>query len=638
MPKTVKFGIDDTDPNDQYAKLYSPNVVDIVKDLHLPRYGLGNYVLDDPVTPPTKEEEGQIGDLSRAGKRLIGFCRTNLFKRLESSGAAFLQSVERHVLRNYVFLHAIRSGLPLPLGTQDAEMLDSRFTDEDASLVKGSLLEPDDDDQQESLEEVDLGRTVADFEACAARIYTEYEGRYRRRFKWLRSDLFKSSLASELQSDSNALLDLLQTYGAWNPSKDAKLNALYSLLTQTFPERKVLVFSQFADTVDYLEVQLKERGVGDIAGVTGNSADPTQLAWRFSPDSNQRKGEGRPEGELRVLVATDVLSEGQNLQDSHVVVNYDLPWAIIRLIQRAGRVDRIGQKAEEILCHSFLPADGVERIIDLRGRVRERLRENAEVVGTDEAFFEDEDDDQAIVSLYHERAGILDGDPEGDVDLASHAYQIWKNAVGADPSLEKAVADLPDLVFSSRKHIPAAQRPEGVLVFMRTADGNDALAYVDGEGRSISESQLEILSAAECQPDTPAQPHHRNHHDLVAEGVKHVVKEEKRVGGQLGRPSGARFRTYTRLKQYAEAVRGQLFDVDALHKAIDEIYCYPLRPAVVDTLNRQLRSGISDDQLAEIVMSLCEEDRLCLTMDAVSETQEPQIICSLGLFDTEGDS
>ena len=375
-----------------------------------------------------------------------------------------------------------------------------------------------------------------------------------------------------------------------------------------------------------------------MAGVTGRSAYPTQLAWRFSPDSNQRPGQGNPERELRVLVATDVLSEGQNLQDSHVVVNYDLPWAIIRLIQRAGRVDRIGQKAEEILCHSFLPAEGVERIIDLRGRVRERLRENAEVVGADEAFFEDEDDDQAIVNLYHERAGILDGDPEGDVDLASHAYQIWKNAIGADPSLAKAVADLPDVVFSSRQHTPISQRPEGALVFMRTADGNDALAYVDREGRSITESQLEILSAAECRPDTPAQPHHASHHELVAEGVRHVVREEKRVGGQLGRPSGARFRTYTRLKAYADAIKGQLFDVDALHKAIDDIYRYPLRPSAVDTLNRQLRSGVSDDQLGEIVMSLREEDRLCLTGDAAAEAQEPQIICSLGLFDTEGDS
>src|SRR5690606_7176934 len=118
--------------------------------------------------------------------------------------------------------------------------------------------------------------------------------------------------------------------------------------------------------------------------------------------------------ELRVLIATDILSEGQNLQDCSVVVNYDLPWAIIRLIQRAGRVDRIGQKADRILCYSFLPADGVERIIRLRSRVRHRLHVNAEVVGTDEAFFED-DDDQQINDLYHEKAGILDGEDDGEV-------------------------------------------------------------------------------------------------------------------------------------------------------------------------------------------------------------------------------
>ena len=633
VPKTVKFAIDESDPNDQYAKLYSPRVVDVVKNLHLPRYGLGNYVLDNPASPPSAAEERRVDDLSRAGKRLIGFCRINLFKRLESSGAAFLQSVERHVLRNYVFLHAIRNGLPLPLGTQDAEMLDSRFTDEDADEAKGSLFDPDDDEQQEGVQEAGGAWTASSFEGRAAEIYAEYEGRYSRRFKWLRSDLFRSSLESELQSDSNALLGILQRYGAWDPAHDAKLDALHALLTETFPDRKVLVFSQFADTVLYLESQLESRGVQAMSGVTGSSADPTQLAWRFSPDSNRRPGQGNPERELRVLVATDVLSEGQNLQDCHVVVNYDLPWAIIRLIQRAGRVDRIGQKAEEILCHSFLPAEGVERIIDLRSRVRARLQENAEVVGADEAFFEDESDDRTIVNLYHERAGILDGDPDGEVDLASHAYQIWKNAIGADPFLGKAVADLPDVVFSSRKHTPIAQRPEDVLVFTRTADGNDALAYVDREGRSITESQLEILSAAECGPDTPAQPHHESHHRLVAEGVRHVVREEKRVGGQLGRPSGARFRTYTRLKQYAEAIEGQLFDVDALHRAIDEIYRHPLRPSAVDTLNRQLRSGVSDDQLAEIVMSLREEDRLCLTGDGAAESQEPQIICSLGLFE-----
>lgn len=637
VPRTVKFAIDESDPNDQYAKLYSPKVVDTVNRLHLPRYGLGNYVLDNPGTPPTAAESKQIDDLSRAGKRLMGFCRTNLFKRLESSGAAFLQSVERHVLRNHVFLHAVRNGRPLPLGTQDAAMLDSRFTDADEA--QGILLDADEEQEQEDQAATSENGTVwtmADFEERAAEIYAEYEGRYRDRFKWLRSDLFSDSLEVELQADADALLNLLQTYGAWNPAHDAKLDALHTLLTETFPDRKVLVFSQFADTVHYLESQFKSRGVDSLAGITGDSDDPTRFAQRFSPVSNQRQNAVAPDQELRVLVATDVLSEGQNLQDCHVVVNYDLPWAIIRLIQRAGRVDRIGQKSEEILCHSFLPADGVERIINLRNRVRTRLQENAEVVGADEAFFEDEDDEQAIVNLYHERAGILDGDPDGEIDLASHAYQIWKNAVSADPRLERTVADLPDVVFSSRKHTPIAQRPEGVLVFMRTADGSDALAYVDREGRSITESQLEILSAAECRPDTPAQPHQESHHELVAEGVRHVVREERRIGGQLGRPSGARFRTYTRLKQHAEDVRGQLFDVDALHKAIDDVYRYPLRQSAADTLNRQLRSGIDDAQLAEIVIALREDDRLSLTDDDGGQSQEPQIICSLGLFDADG--
>ena len=110
-------------------------------------------------------------------------------------------------------------------------------------------------------------------------------------------------------------------------------------------------------------------------------------------------------------------------------------------------MDRIGQKAGKILCYSFLPADGVERIIRLRARVRQRLKENAEVVGTDEAFFEDERNDQAIRDLFNEKAGILDGEADTEVDLASYAYQIWKNAIDQDPALEQTIPDLPDVVL-----------------------------------------------------------------------------------------------------------------------------------------------------------------------------------------------
>jgi len=630
-PRTLRFEIDDKDPRDQYASLYAAPVVDAINQMHLPRYGLGNYVAAKPHKPPTPNEAKQLDDLSRAGKRLMGFCRTNLFKRLESSGEAFQQSLERHVLRNHVFLHAIEHGFPLPLGAQDAGLLDAANYDEDVDdeSADAELFSDGEDENTREPVALDL-RDEAAFRARAAETYELYAGQFKRRFKWLRPDLFVTQLKKDLLTDSAKLLKILDDCGRWEHKKDSKLAALIELLTKTHPREKIIVFSQFADTVRYLERRLKAAGLKSMAAVTGETPDPTGIAWRFSPGSNNKRDAIRPEEELRVLIATDVLSEGQNLQDGAIQVNYDLPWAIIRLVQRVGRVDRIGQKAEKILCYSFLPADGVERLIRLRSRVRERLRENAEVVGTDEAFFEDEGERQKLVDLYNEKSGILDGEADTEVDLASYAYQIWKNAIDANPALQKAVAELPSVVYSTKAYTAQDGRPNGVLVYLRTAQGNDALAWIDKDGASVTQSQFEILKVAACEPNTPALPRQDEHHLMVAKGVEHIAAEEKQVGGQLGRPSGARFRTYERLKRHAEKVKGTLFDLPELGKAIEEIYRFPLRQSATDTLNRQMKTGISDDKLAELVLALREEDRLCLIQDE-AQSGEPQIICSLGL-------
>ena len=629
IPKTVKFTIDDQNPDDPYAQLYSPHVVDTISNLKLPRYGLANYIDGKPSKPPTSGEKQQLENLSRGGKRLIGFSRTNLFKRLESSGQVFIQSVERHILRNHIYLYAIENNKPLPIGAQNAEMLDSRLYDEDADALN-LMSDPFDDDTEEQVDGTSspLASYTSDaFKEEAAEIYRLYTTQYKSRFRWIRPDLFRQSLRKDLTDDADALLEILGQYGTWDAGKDAKLDALEDLLTQIHPEDKVLIFTQFADTVRYLNEALLERGITQLAAVTGDSADPTELARQFSPVSNNKPN---TQNTLRVLISTDILSEGQNLQDCSIVVNYDLPWAIIRLVQRAGRVDRIGQKAENILCHSFLPVEGVERIINLRARVRARLHENAEVVGTDEAFFEDEDDKKAIVELYNEQAGLLDDELDNDVDLASYAYQIWKNAITEDPSLEGDVSKLPSVVYSTQPHSPTEEKPEGALVYVRTGEGNDALAWVDRDGESVTESQFAILQAAECNSDTPTLPPLEEHHQLVKRGTELIVAEERSVGGGLGRPSGARFRTYKRLTQYAEEVQEMLFNTQELRRAIDDIYRYPLRQSATDTLNRQLRSNISDRGLAELVIDLRNEDRLCIVQEE-EQTQEPQIICSLGL-------
>ena len=238
------------------------------------------------------------------------------------------------------------------------------------------------------------------------------------------------------------------------------------------------------------------------------------------------------------------------------------------------------------------------------------------------------------MDLYNEQTGILDGDDDTEVDLASYAFQIWKNATTADPSLEKKVEQIPDVVHSSKACSEPYARQEGILVYMRTTQDNDALAWMDREGGSVTESQFDVLRAAECKPNTPALPRHERHHDLVGKAAERIAREEIQVGGQLGRPSSARFRTYERLKNYAERVEGTLFDTQQLRRAVDEIYRYPLRRSAVDALNRQLRSGISDEDLASVVIGIWEDGRLCVVHED-DEPQEPRIICSMGLINYE---
>jgi len=634
-PMSLTFAVDETDVTDRYARLYSPAVVDEINALHVPRYGLGLYV--DPLAEKTASpaERKQIENLGRAGKRLMGFCRTNLFKRLESSGYSFLQSIDRHILRNQIYLYAIENELDLPVGVLDAGLLDLGRVDEDADGIEG-----DQEDLLDGLvDAVAEEDAVPDTMARAKAVYDQYAGQYKKRFKWIRTTLFEKKLADHLVQDSQTLTALLHAQGPWEPTKDHKLQAFLRLVKQTHGKDKVLVFTQFADTARFLAVQARAAGAHHVEVATGASADPYALACRFSPKSNNKTVSKADE--VRVLICTDVLSEGQNLQDSNVVVNFDLPWAIIRLIQRAGRVDRIGQKAEEIFCYSFLPADGVEQLIQLRARIRQRLQENAEVVGTDEEFFEDDDvqnEQQAIRNLYTEQQGVLD-DADDEVDLASYAWQVWKHATQDNPELARTIEALPPVVYSAKNFtlnssrfpllgVDAAQG--GALVYVKSPEGNDHLAWIGPNGKTVTESQFTVLRAAECDPATPAAARAEHHHDWVAFGLQLAVSQDKAVGGGLGRPSSPRRRTYERLKPYATEHMKTLFRDDELEHALDDMYQRPLLETTADLLNRLMRSGVNDEELAEAVKSLREEARLTYTEEDTA-LREPRVVCSMGL-------
>lgn len=423
---------------------------------------------------------------------------------------------------------------------------------------------------------------------------------------------------------------MIQLCGKWQPQNDQKLNLLEHLINDQHGKDKVLIFTQYSDTANYIYRQLKKRGVQRIDRVTGGMMNPTATVERFSPLSNNANISDSDE--LRVLVATDVLSEGHNLQDSHIVVNFDLPWAIIRLIQRAGRVDRIGQEAKEIYCYSFFPADGVENVINLRGRLNARINENASIVGSDEIFFEG--NAQNLRDMYNEKSGSLDEDEDDvDVDLGSQAYQIWKNATDANPELKTIIPQLSNIIYSTKK--ASSPIEDGVITYAKTHNDFDVLTWYDSKGEIISQSQRRILQAMACSADEPALAPLDNHLDLVGKAINGIQADNMSVSGILGSRFSTRYKIIELMEHFYNQKTPSLFlqgdRKQQLKMALDAVYNYQLLESSKNLLGRLIRMrNNSNEDIIDTILELFENGNLC-RIDENNNQKEPTIICSMGL-------
>ncbi len=620
VPKAIKFR---TEEGDQYSRLYSQDMISYMEDLRLPRYGLSQYEDTAKTANASVSDKQLLENLSRAGKRMMGFCKSTFFKRIDSSGFSFLLTLYRHILRNAVFIYAIDNRLPLPIGDEN-ELPDTFIDDEDINDIFTNDDEEEDRMGGDGL--IDIPTDMKVYMAKAKEYYNFLVDK--NNVAWIDSVYFKRSLKTHLKQDCNLLIQMIELCGKWNPSADQKLNELQVLLNNLHGDEKVLIFSQYSDTVNYIYRQLRKRGVKDMERATGKSINPTAIVERFSPLSNH--AEVAADKELRILVATDVLSEGQNLQDSHVIVNYDLPWAIIRLIQRAGRVDRIGQEAEQIFCYSFFPADKVEEIISLRKRLNARINENASIVGSDEVFFEG--NEKNLRDMYNEKSGVLDDDDDdSDVDLASQAYQIWKNATDANPKLKEIIPQLPDVIYSTKRAADALH--DGVVTYVKTHNDYDVLSWYDSRGEIISQSQKKILQALACSANEPAQEPLDNHFDLVQSAVENIKTENTNVSGILGNRFSTRYRIIDLLEHYYAQPPTLFFSQEKremLKLAIDDIYNYQFVESTKVILGRLLRVGNNDD-IVETVLEMHKSGTLCRIDRDRDEHKEPTIICSMGL-------
>jgi superfamily II DNA/RNA helicase len=179
----------------------------------------------------------------------------------------------------------------------------------------------------------------------------------------------------DLNEDICKMENLLKELEKFTSAKDTKLKELVRIIKdkQKGVNKKILIFTTYSDTAEYLFAELKKYS-GKIACVTGksNHKEIEPILKRFSPVS-QDANEAQMANPIDILIATDILSEGQNLQDCDFVVNYDIHWNPVRVIQRLGRIDRIGSKNKTIRCVNFWPSKDINDYLNLQGRIEKRM-------------------------------------------------------------------------------------------------------------------------------------------------------------------------------------------------------------------------------------------------------------------------
>lgn len=304
----------------------------------------------------TRDEIKEIGLSSESSKKLLlqlgifGILRTVFLKRMESSVSALRSSLETYNHKLELFEKGIDEGKIVSL--QDLEALEASYGDEDLEVDVDAL-------EENTLDTVDE---------------KSYE------IEKIKQDLKKEK---ELVAVIREQLEIL----AKDDSKIKCFGSLVDSLQKRNPNKKILIFSYYADTINYLEKTIPKYSSSITNKNTGfvsskNRNDAENLASRFSPKAKNYilKEE---EVELQYLFSTDVLSEGQNLQDAGILVNYDLHWNPVRMIQRNGRVNRLGSPFEEVYIYNMRPEAKLDTYLKLIQRLEGKINLIKNTIGTD---------------------------------------------------------------------------------------------------------------------------------------------------------------------------------------------------------------------------------------------------------------
>jgi SNF2 family DNA or RNA helicase len=440
-------------------------------------------------------------------EQVVGLIRTNFLKRFESSVAAFELSCDRLLRKLLAFLevHSETDSEKRRLErwkSQNAEILGYAATRQ-LEFWEDDDSDPDDDVvPQEMLDAVERHN---------------------------REDYDVVEMMSETFLDLDQIVQFIEEARKFETKHDDKLQKLIRLLkSKELVGQKVLIFSEFADTARYLKRQLDKAGVEGVAQVdSATKTNRADVIQRFSPYYNAHTSKmlvdsGRTE--IRVLISTDVLSEGLNLQDASRMINYDIHWNPVRLMQRIGRVDRrmnpevekrlvndhtdVASSRGKVSFWNFLPPDELNAILTLYRRVTQKTLLISKTFGIEgKKLLRPDDDYDALKEFNHAY--------EGTKTAVEDMHLEYQALLLTDPTLQSRLRALPGGIFSGRQRpakgttgvffcygLPALDKEAGEF----THEAGTTRWYLYDLGRNtILEEPGEIVASIRSEADTPRQ-------------------------------------------------------------------------------------------------------------------------------------
>ena len=464
-------------------------------------------------------------------EQVVGLIRTNFLKRFESSVVAFELSCDRLMRKLLAFLIANSK-------TEAEKKRLERWKTvkaETLGLARQRVLElwadeqPDDDDDDDD-EDIVSPELI---EAAAKLDPAEYD---------------VAAMMQETYDDLDQIADFLAEAQKFQPKNDDKLQELIRLLkSKGLAGQKVLIFTEFADTARYLRKQLDAAGIDGVAQVdSATKGSRAATIRRFAPYYNGSSatalaGEGLRE--IRVLISTDVLSEGLNLQDASRMINYDIHWNPVRLMQRIGRVDRrmnpdvekrlvadrpeVAASRGKISFWNFLPPDELNAILTLYTKVTQKTLLISKTLGIEGRQLLTPDDDFDPLREFNHAY-------EGTRTAVEDLHLEYQAMLKADPDLEGRLSRLPGAVFSGRRTadgrspgvflcyaLPALDKETGEFT---EAAGTVRWYFFDPKRGAIVEDPSAVAPDIRSVPDTP-----RNCRTTEADLVKARDAVEKHI-------------------------------------------------------------------------------------------------------------